>query len=312
MNRGVALVASPGGHVDEAFEIAARFGVPGRRVWITAKTLQTVSLLTGERVEWVPEVKSREAMRALQSFPRAVEVLRTIRPRLLVSTGSALTVPYMAAARFLRIPVTYVESATRMEAPSLTGRITEWIPGVDRRYQSSGWRRRRWDEFGSIFDGYSAQPAPASPVREVLVTIGSEKYPFHRALRAMEGVAAGLELTWQTGNTPLDQHSVPGEARAWWPGDELAARVQASDVVVTHAGVGSILMVLRAGKCPVVIPRRGRLGEHIDDHQMQLAQILAERGVVVVANPADDLERCLSRAAARKIVRTTPSPLSSS
>src|SRR5690625_7230620 len=71
MNGGVALVASPGGHVDEAFEIADRFAARGDRVWITARTTQTATLLRDEHVEWVPEVKSREAARAVQSLPIA-------------------------------------------------------------------------------------------------------------------------------------------------------------------------------------------------------------------------------------------------
>lgn len=311
MSGGVALVASPGGHVDEAFEIAERFAGRGGRFWITARTLQTQALLEEERVEWVPEVKSREAVRAIRSLGIARRIMRGYRPHLVVSTGSALTVPYMAAARSLRIPVTYVESATRMDAPSLTGRIAEWLPKTDRRYQSTGWNRRGWRPFGSIFDGYSAVPVSARQVGQVLVTIGSEKYPFHRALHAVRDGTEGIEVTWQTGNTPVAGAALAGEVRAWWPGDELAARARASDVVVTHAGVGSILMVLRSGSCPVVIPRTKSLGEHVDDHQMELARMLDERGVVVVARPGDDIAECIDRAAERRIVRRSSASLDS-
>lgn len=302
MTGGVALVASPGGHVDEAFEIADRFAARDDRVWITAKTMQTTTLLRDEHVEWVPEVKSREATRALRSLPIARRALRAYRPTLMVSTGSALTVPYMTAARALRIPVTYVESATRMDGPSITGRISEWIPGIDRHYQSAGWERRGWQSFGSIFDRYEVEPGPASDIRRLLVTVGSEKYPFQRALETVRVVAHGKVLIWQTGNTPV-RKVLPGQAQAWWSGEELATHAQAVDAVVTHAGVGSILMVLRTGKCPVVIPRTKRLGEHIDNHQLQLARMLHERGMIILVKPGDDVESCLAQASGRRIVR---------
>lgn len=307
MTRQVALVASPGGHIDQAYEIAHRFADRGDRFWITARTPQTQALLGDEDVRWVPEVWSREALSAVRSVSGALRIMREHRPRQVVSTGSALAVPYMTAARILRIPVTYIESATRRDGPSLTGRITEWMPGVNRFYQSSGWNRRGWDSFGSIFDSYIAETADARAVRRVLVTIGSEKFPFRRALDTVLAASAGLDLVWQTGNTPVTDGELPGEVQAWWPGDELAAAARSADVVVTHAGVGSILMVLRSGACPVVIPRMSERGEHIDDHQIELSRVLEERGLVVVARPGDDIGHCISQAAARSIVKIASS-----
>lgn len=307
MSDRVVFVASPGGHVDEAFEIADRYADRSDRCWVTAKTLQTEALLADERVVWVPEVKSREAMRAAQSIGRAHRVMRSMGSCRVVSTGSALSVPYMVAAWMLRIPVTYVESATRMDAPSLTGRIAECMPGVELYYQGEGWSKRAWQPFGSIFDGYSAVAVPQRPARTALVTIGSEKYSFGRALRAVQESSAALDVSWQTGNTPVHDEVLLGEVRAWWPGDELAARAHAVDVVVTHAGVGSILMALRTGSCPVVIPRMKRYNEHIDDHQWELARLLETRGVVIVAKPGDDIADCISLATSRQIVKSASS-----
>jgi UDP-N-acetylglucosamine transferase subunit ALG13 len=44
---------------------------------------------------------------------------------------------------------------------------------------------------------------------------------------------------------------------------------------VTHAGVGSILLARREGHTPLVVPRLKRLGEHVDDHQVELTEALA-------------------------------------
>jgi UDP-N-acetylglucosamine transferase subunit ALG13 len=213
-----------------------------------------------------------------------------------------LAVPYILAARWAGIDVTYVESATRLLGPSVTGRIAERLPGVE-LFRQGLWNRRGWQYFGSIFDGYTAEDGPSATAHSALVTIGSEQFPFARALESARDSTAGLTLSWQTGTTPTDDLGLQGDVRAWWPGDELAARAGAVDAVITHAGVGSILMVLRSGSCPVVIPRLQRLGEHIDDHQMELSSMLESRNLVVVARPGDDLVECIRLATSRRITR---------
>lgn len=302
----IGFVASPGGHVDEAFEIADQFAGRGDRFWITARTMQTETLLGAEDVEWVREVKARQALQASLSLRTAHKIMRERRPRLVVSTGSALSVPYIVAARASGAQAIYVESATRLDAPSLTGRIMERVPGVERFYQSDGWTRLGWEPFGSVFDRYRSIPVDPPPLRRVLVTVGSERFPFRRALEAARQGVEGLDVVWQTGSTPASDDEFPGRLRAWWPGDELASEVRQADCVVTHAGVGSILMCLRVGLCPVLVPRMKRYSEHVDDHQFQLASVLEERGLAVIGRPGDDLAQCMREAAARRIVTVGP------
>jgi UDP-N-acetylglucosamine transferase subunit ALG13 len=45
----------------------------------------------------------------------------------------------------------------------------------------------------------------------------------------------------------------------------MTALLRAADLVVTHAGVASIVDAVRAGHRPIVVPRRQHLGEHVDD-----------------------------------------------
>lgn len=304
MSELVALVASPGGHSDQLFEIAERFAKPHERFWISARTPQTEALLADETVEWVPYVGSRQGRRAAASVRTAVRILRRRRPTQIVSTGAALAVPYLLTARVLGARVTYVESATRLAGPSVTGRIIERVPGAQLFHQARNWTkpRPRWRTFGSIFDAYTYESGPPRPIDRVLVTVGSERFPFPRALTIVRDGLPGVESTWQTGHTSVPE-GLQGDVRAWWPGDELAAAARMADLVITHAGVGSILMVLRVGTCPIVIPRLAEHDEHIDNHQIQLAGVLEERGVVVVARPGDDLAELVAEASRRRIVR---------
>jgi UDP-N-acetylglucosamine transferase subunit ALG13 len=54
----------------------------------------------------------------------------------------------------------------------------------------------------------------------------------------------------------------------------LADEVRSARVVVSHGGAGSVLEALSAGRRLVVVPNRSLM----DDHQVQLADALEERG----------------------------------
>lgn len=93
------------------------------------------------------------------------------------------------------------------------------------------------------------------------------------------------------------QHGVtaPGVAgpRTRWiehmPWERFAASIRSADVVICHAGVGTVVTAIRSGHRPVLLTRLARYGEHVDDHQLQLAERLSERGLAYVAGPAADV-----------------------
>lgn len=298
------LVASPGGHVDELFDFVPRLPSVGEdRVWVTAATPQTTRLLAGETTEWVPAVASRQGGRAVITLPRAVALVRRHRPSLVVSTGAAMAVPYLVAARLHGVATHYIESATRLEGPSLTGRLMSRLPGTVLHHQGFRVPVPGWLNVGSVFDAYAAGPTSGTgQIRRVVLILGTERYPFHRALQQVAAaLPADVEVLRQTGHTPVTD--ADGPCRPWVPGDELAGAVAQSDLVITHAGVGSVLSALRAGHHPVVLPRFSSLGEHVDNHQLELARMLADRGLASIATPDDDLASIMMEAS-RRTTRT--------
>lgn len=124
----------------------------------------------------------------------------------------------------------------------------------------------------------------------IFVTLGTHEQPFDRALDLVAALARRDNLVVQHGATP-PRPSLSGvewsDYLAWEP---LTARMRDADVVVTHAGVGSAVTAIRAGKKPVLLPRLARYGEHVDDHQLQLAERLAEFGLALVCTPEAQLD----------------------
>jgi UDP-N-acetylglucosamine transferase subunit ALG13 len=71
--------------------------------------------------------------------------------------------------------------------------------------------------------------------------------------------------------------------------EEFDDLCRTSDYLVMHAGVGSVMASMRHGKLPIIVPRRGDLGEHINNHQFELATELSRLGWCRVAAGPDDL-----------------------
>lgn len=65
--------------------------------------------------------------------------------------------------------------------------------------------------------------------------------------------------------------------------------VEEARILVCHAGVGSILDGKKRGKPVIVVPRRMNLGEHYDDHQMEIARAASKSGSVILANDVNEL-----------------------
>ena len=132
----------------------------------------------------------------------------------------------------------------------------------------------------------------------IFVTLGTHEQPFERALDLVAGLADRDELLIQHGAT----HARPGLPHVEWldylEWEPLTASMRDAEVVITHAGVGSAVTAIRAGKKPVLVPRLARFGEHVDDHQLQLAERLADFGLAVACGPGDRLEGAVAHARA--------------
>jgi UDP-N-acetylglucosamine transferase subunit ALG13 len=127
----------------------------------------------------------------------------------------------------------------------------------------------------------------------IFVSVGTNEARFDRLLRAVAELPLDEELVVQHGHsTPVDR---PGtELVAFLSFEGMVDTIRRARVVVTHAGVGSVMVSLANGKRPVVMPRLRSFGEAVDDHQLQLGRRFAEAGLVTLAEAPDGLAAALA------------------
>jgi beta-1,4-N-acetylglucosaminyltransferase len=83
-------------------------------------------------------------VRTLFLFLHSLLILIIVRPKIVISTGSGLTIPPFLIARFLRMKTIYIESPSRVYQPSIAGKLL--IGKVDLWLSS-------WPELSSRYKG---------------------------------------------------------------------------------------------------------------------------------------------------------------
>jgi UDP-N-acetylglucosamine transferase subunit ALG13 len=288
------FVCSLGGHLDELVRLAPRIQPPGTPLhWVTFDSAQSRERLAGQDVHHIAPIEPKDLAGALRALPAAHRLLGRLRPSRVITTGAAVAVPYGLAARLRGVGFHYIETCGRVDGPSLAGRMVARLPGARTYTQQERWSGRRWAYRGSVLDGYrpaaESAPIPAGGLRRVVVTFGTQRgFGFHRAAARLaallpEITAADADVLWQTGATDVSALGVHG--RDLVPPAELTAAVRDADLVIAHAGVGSALLALDAGRIPVLLPRRRAHAEHTDDHQTQIATDLDTRSLAVSRDP---------------------------
>lgn len=118
----------------------------------------------------------------------------------------------------------------------------------------------------------------------IFVTVGTQ-LPFERLVAAVDNWSGTKspkpEVLAQVGAGRLDYVNLRSVRTL--DGAQYSAAVADAELIIAHAGTGSILTALDYGIPVIVMPRDNRRGEHRDDHQMQTARQLETMGLVSIA-----------------------------
>lgn len=149
------LVCSTGGHLLQLVSLREAWE-PFTRVWVTFDKSDARSLLRDERVTFAHGPTNRSLKNLIRNLAVAWRVVGEVRPRVVLSTGAGVAVPFAWIARLRGASIVYVESLARIEGPSLTYRLI--APVAARRYV-------QWPELADALPGarfagnvYSAGP----------------------------------------------------------------------------------------------------------------------------------------------------------
>ena len=132
----------------------------------------------------------------------------------------------------------------------------------------------------------------------LFVLAGTQRFPFGRLITALnELIERGLygpeEIVMQASVFPVKPLFTHYR---FIPKDEFFGLLDAAEVVVTHGGVNSIMAAMEHGRPLVIVPRMKVFGEHIDDHQLEISEMMETRYDVTVVRDMAQLPEAIERA----------------
>ena len=128
----------------------------------------------------------------------------------------------------------------------------------------------------------------------IFATVGTQ-LPFPRLLQALDKLAErhNLDVFAQSADPTAELRNI--NAKEHLPPSEFQQHVDQADLIVGHAGIGTVLTALRAEKPLIVLPRRAALDEHRNEHQMATARALKQTPGIYIAWTEVDLEHFITR-----------------
>lgn len=77
--------------------------------------------------------------------------------------------------------------------------------------------------------------------------------------------------------------------------DEMKKLREEAELIICHAGVGTVIGALKEGKKVIVFPRLAQYHEHESDHQLDIAKDFEGKGYVLCAMNEEELEQAIKQ-----------------
>lgn len=113
-------------------------------------------------------------------------------------------------------------------------------------------------------------------MKKIFVIVGST-YPFDRLIKEIDKVnkKKELDIFAQIGETKYLPKNI--KFVKFLEQDNIIKKIKKSDIIITHAGIGTIIDVLSLNKKLVLFPRLKKYDEAIDDHQIEICKAFEDK-----------------------------------
>ena len=132
----------------------------------------------------------------------------------------------------------------------------------------------------------------------IFVAVGTQKFPLNRLLQQLDECVQSGKLTEpifaQIGSSDyIPKHY---DYQRFLDKEEYEQKISECDVLITHSGVGTIIAGLKRKIPTIVFPRLAKYAEHVDDHQLEIAQAFAQTNYVLMCAEDDDIAELVHKA----------------
>jgi UDP-N-acetylglucosamine transferase subunit ALG13 len=308
----ICLAASGGGHLRQLLDLQP-FWQKHDYFFVTEDIALGRSVASDHRTHFVAHVAlgqarlGKPAAMVAAAFRNAWQSIRIVlreRPDVVLTTGAGSVFWTVLFSRVLGAKVVVIDSFARFEGRSAFAKIAG--PLAHLRVAQSAAVHREW-RGSHLFDPFRHLPVPDRR-RDALafVTVGAT-LPFDRLVTltayARERGELAEDIVLQVGVGGVKPANIASVETL--PFSEVQSVLERADLVLCHGGTGSLITALRQGCRVVAVPRRFELGEHYDDHQVEIVKAFVARGLIQTADTPEEMTQALQRARAMAPVAAT-------
>ena len=134
----------------------------------------------------------------------------------------------------------------------------------------------------------------------IFVILGTQDKKFPRLLQAIQDkidegkISKKEEIIVQAGSTKFETKNM--KIIDYMSVRKFEEAIEKADVIICHAGVGTILTALKKNKKIIAAARLKQYGEHVNDHQLQILDNFTKEGYILALEDFDKIDILLKQA----------------
>lgn len=114
----------------------------------------------------------------------------------------------------------------------------------------------------------------------IFVSTGSREFQFNRLLEEIDRLVEAKIIEDKVFAQIAESTYIPKhyQYKRYLDPEEFSKYQEDAFLIISHAGTGALIGALKKEKQVISVPRLAKYGEHTDDHQTQISQVLANEG----------------------------------
>lgn len=119
----------------------------------------------------------------------------------------------------------------------------------------------------------------------ILVILGSTHFAFDRLVKEVDYLVCNKKINdsvfIQLGSCKYEP--IHCRWKRFFSFEEMCEKIEMAELVISHGGAGTTLLCIQLGKRAILVPRKKKFKEAVDDHQVIFARKMEDLGHVNVA-----------------------------
>jgi len=139
----------------------------------------------------------------------------------------------------------------------------------------------------------------------IFVVSGTQKFQFDRLFKAIDILVEEGKITEEIFAQIGSSNYIPKyfKYEKFLSMQIFDSYIDKADLIIAHSGGGITITALKKGKKIISIPRLAKLGEHVDDHQLEIANAFSRRDLLEVCCEVENLEAAIENAKTKTFVK---------